>query len=164
MPINHPWMLHVEYWHQLMPLYFCQINIISRHKDSSINRPSKRYATLIFFYTPPHNKWGRMWLNCKVNWHLIVLQSISCYMAGILKWCLITTYIPTGGLYQLSISNHTVPSCVNFIDFFPILLLERGLMYNLSWKRSSIFYKSDKYWTAHLVGGHQLEIQNEENI
>ena len=68
-------MLHVEYWHQLMPLYFCQINIISRHKESSINRPSKRYATFIFFYTPPHNKWGRMWLNCKVNWHLIVLES-----------------------------------------------------------------------------------------
>ena len=37
-------------------------------------------------------------------------------------------------------------------------------MYNLSWKKSSILYKSDKYWTAHLVGGHQVEIQNEENI
>ena len=56
---------------------FLSLDIVSRHKEKSINRPAKRYATLFVIYIPPHITRGRTWLNCNDNWHLIALESIS---------------------------------------------------------------------------------------
>ena len=51
--------------------------------------------------------------------------------------------MPTSGLHQLSISNHTVPSCVNFIDFFPILLLDLCFGSNNDVLSQSLVYHMD---------------------
>ena len=51
-------------------------DIMSRHNERSINRPFKRYALSFFSHFHSYYVWcmGQK----KVNWYLIVLESISC--------------------------------------------------------------------------------------
>ena len=129
MAIHHPWMLEVTVLTPIDTVLFLSNDIMSRHKERSINRPFKRYATsfvLIFSLILCVLSWGF------INWWIGIYCSrkhLGRDMKVMFHNCIYAHRWPKLIKYQLH-HHCTAHSVVNPINSYPILLLDRGYIYN----------------------------------